>query len=95
MRCSSYEIIAFKILADCLNEGVSELLNQNKSPKRKFGQLDNRGSHFYVALFWTEALAKRSEFADEFSQLAKDLRANEVTNLIFSASQTQSYLIYH
>lgn len=68
-----------KILADCLNEGVSELLNQNKSPKRKCGQLDNRGSHFYVALFWAEALAKRPEFADEFSQLAKDLRANEET----------------
>merc|ERR1719412_1554342 len=65
-----------KILADCLNEGVSELLNQNKSPKRKCGQLDNRGSHYYVALFWAEALAKRPEFADEFSQLAKDLRAN-------------------
>merc|ERR1719309_577381 len=68
-----------KVLADCLNEGVSELLNQNKSPKRKCGELDNRGSHFYVALFWAEALAKRPEFADEFSQLAKDLRANEET----------------
>merc|ERR1712012_442978 len=51
-----------KILADCLNEGVSELLNQNKSPKRKCCELDNRGSHYYVALFWAEALAKRPEF---------------------------------
>lgn len=70
-----------KVLADCLNEGVSELLNQNKSPKRKCGELDNRGSHFYVALFWAEALAKRPEFAGEFGQLAKDLRANEETIL--------------
>merc|ERR1719499_23841 len=66
-----------KIVGDCLNEAVGELLTQNKSPKRKCGQLDNRGSHFYIALYWAEALAKRPEFADEFTQLAKELRKNE------------------
>lgn len=66
-----------KILAECLNEGVSELLSQNKNPKRKCGELDNRGSHFYVALFWAEALAKRPEFKAEFEDLAKNLRDNE------------------
>merc|ERR1712037_223733 len=66
-----------KILGACLNEAVGQLLLQNKGPKRKCGQIDNRGSHFYIALFWAEALAKHPEFADEFSQLAKDLRKNE------------------
>lgn len=66
-----------KILADCLNEGVSELLSQNKNPKRKCGELDNRGSHYYIALFWAQALAKRPEFKEEFEQLAKDLQINE------------------
>lgn len=66
-----------KVLAECLNEGVSQLLDQNKSPKRKCGELDNRGSHYYVALFWAEALAKRPEYQAEFEQLAKDLRSNE------------------
>merc|ERR1719394_416332 len=66
-----------QVLGECLNEAVGELLNQNKSPKRKCGELDNRGSHFYIALFWAEALAKRPEYKEEFEQIAKDLRSNE------------------
>ena len=44
-------------LAAALNAGIGKLLDENKSPKRKAGQLDNRGSHFYVAKFWAEQLA--------------------------------------
>ena len=46
-----------KILADCLNDAVGKFLDENKSPSRKVNELDNRGSHFYLALFWAEALA--------------------------------------
>merc|ERR1719479_342452 len=66
-----------KVLGECLNEAVGFLLSENKSPKRKCHQLDNRGSHFYVALFWAEALAKRPEYQAEFERIAKDLRSNE------------------
>lgn len=66
-----------QVLGECLNEAVGELLNQNKGPKRKCGELDNRGSHFYISLFWAEALAKRPEYKAEFEQIAKDLRSNE------------------
>merc|ERR1711992_500376 len=70
-----------KILADCLNEGVSELLNQNKSPGRKVKQIDNRGSNYYVALYWAEALAAKDAawaplakaLADNEEQIVKDL----------------------
>ena len=46
-----------KVLADCLNDAVGKFLDENKSPSRKVNELDNRGSHFYFALFWAEALA--------------------------------------
>ena len=69
-----------KILADCLNDAVGKFLDENKSPSRKVNELDNRGSHFYLALFWAEALAaqnKDSELKDRFSPLASTMRENE------------------
>ncbi len=69
-----------KILADCLNLGIGQFLDENKSPSRKVNELDNRGSHFYLALYWAEALAKQendSELQTIFSPLAQSLRSQE------------------
>merc|ERR1739844_749861 len=49
------------ILANTLNEAVGDLLMKNKSPKRKVMELDNRGSHYYLALYWSKALAKQTD----------------------------------
>jgi isocitrate dehydrogenase len=69
-----------KVLADCLNSAIGKFLDENKSPSRKVNEIDNRGSHFYLALYWAEALANQSEDADlksQFSNLAIELRDNE------------------
>lgn len=69
-----------KIMADSLSDAVGQLLNQGKSPKRKVMELDNRGSHFYLALFWAEALVKQTEsqmLQDRFKPVAAQLKASE------------------
>jgi isocitrate dehydrogenase len=69
-----------QVLADALNAAIGVFLDENKSPSRKVNELDNRGSHFYLALYWAEALAAQSADADlqaEFSPIAKSLRDNE------------------
>jgi isocitrate dehydrogenase len=69
-----------KILADTLDQANGRFLEEDKSPKRKVGELDNRGSHFYLALYWAQALAKQSEDAElkaRFEKLAKVLSDNE------------------
>ena len=69
-----------QVLADALNAAIGVFLDENKSPSRKVNELDNRGSHFYLTLFWAEALAAQSADADlqaEFSPIAKSLRENE------------------
>ncbi len=69
-----------KILADTLDRATGTFLDENKSPARRVGQIDNRGSHFYLALFWAEELAKQTEDPDlaaTFAGLAKTLRENE------------------
>jgi isocitrate dehydrogenase len=69
-----------EVLAQCLNQGIGRFLDENKSPSRKVNELDNRGSHFYLALFWAEALAAQendSGLRDQFSPLAGILRAQE------------------
>ena len=67
-----------QVLADALDEANTRYLLDNRSPSRKSGELDNRGSHFYVALFWAEALAEqnddeelKAEFAPIFAALAE------------------------
>ena len=69
-----------KILAECLNDATGQFLDENKSPSRKVNELDNRGSHFYLALFWAEALASQEgdgEMKERFAPLASTLRENE------------------
>jgi isocitrate dehydrogenase len=69
-----------KVLADSLDKATAKFLDNNKSPGRKVGQLDNVGSHFYLALYWAEALAAQSDDAElksRFSKLAKTLADNE------------------
>jgi len=71
-----------RILGACLDDATSRFLDEDKSPTRRIGGIDNRGSHFYLALFWAEALAAQSESAalqSVFSQLATDMRAAETT----------------
>jgi isocitrate dehydrogenase len=68
------------LLADTLDAATSRLLENGKSPDRRTGQLDNRGSHFYLALYWAEALASQTEdtaLAARFEPLAKRLADNE------------------
>jgi len=66
-----------KILGDTLNEATKNVMFEGKSPGRKVMQIDNRGSHFYLALYWAEALSKHPEFEAEFSALYKELAAKE------------------
>ena len=69
-----------KILAETLDEATSKYLDTNRSPSRKGGELDNRGSHFYLAMYWAQALAEQNEDAElkaEFENVAKALTENE------------------
>jgi len=69
-----------KILADTLDAATGKLLDNNKSPSRKVGELDNRGSHFYLALYWAQALVEQkqdTELGAQFAPLAKNLAENE------------------
>lgn len=69
-----------KVLAAALDTATGELLNENKSPSRKTGELDNRGSQFYLALYWAQALAEQTEdkeLAAHFAPLAKSLGEHE------------------
>ncbi len=69
-----------KVLAAALDTATGELLNENKSPSRKTGELDNRGSQFYLALYWAQALAEQTEdkeLAEHFAPLAKALGEQE------------------
>ncbi len=69
-----------QILADTLDRATGTFLAENKSPARKVGSIDNRGSHFYLALYWADELAEQSEDAElaaAFAGLAEALKSNE------------------
>ena len=69
-----------QVLADALDKAIATFLDENKSPARKVGQIDNRGSHYYLALFWAEELAAQTadaELAARFAPVAATLRAEE------------------
>ena len=69
-----------RIVADALNEANSRYLAENKSPSRKGGEHDNRGSHFYLAMYWAQAISQNTadpELAARFAAAAKDLTDNE------------------
>ncbi|MDI3386831.1 NADP-dependent isocitrate dehydrogenase [Streptomyces sp. B-S-A8] len=71
-----------QVLADTLDRATATFLNENKSPARKLGSIDNRGSHFYLSLYWAQELAKQTEdaaLAEAFAQLAKTLTEQEQT----------------
>lgn len=71
-----------KILANALDKATEKLLENNKSPQRKLGTIDNRGSHFYLAMYWAEAVAKQTEdaeLASKFAEVFKNLAENEET----------------
>jgi isocitrate dehydrogenase len=83
----SLEDLAYKtknekaeVLAEALNKANAMFLENDKSPARKVGGIDNRGSHFYLAMYWAQALAEQSknqELKDKFSSLAKELTDSE------------------
>jgi monomeric isocitrate dehydrogenase len=69
-----------KVLADALDVAIGQFLENNKSPARKVGEIDNRGSHFFLALYWARALAAQTqdkELATKFGKLAQLLNDNE------------------
>src|SRR3954447_19149811 len=69
-----------QVLADTLDAAIARFLEENRSPSRKAGELDNRGSHFYLAMYWAEALAEQSEESElgtKFKPLADTLAQNE------------------
>ena len=68
------------VLASTLNAATGKFLDENKSPSRKVNELDNRGSHFYLAMYWAQALAAQTddaELQEQFSVLASELTENE------------------
>ena len=79
------------VLAETLDEATDKFLDTNKSPSRKVGELDNRGSHFYLALYWAEALANQNSDKDlqkEFSSIFDHLSKNE-QNIVNQLNEIQ------
>ncbi|MTI21157.1 NADP-dependent isocitrate dehydrogenase [Fulvivirga sp. RKSG066] len=69
-----------KVLGEALDAATGQFLENRKSPSRKVNEIDNRGSHFYLAMYWAEALAEQNqdqELKELFGKVAKDLRYNE------------------
>ncbi len=68
------------VLAETLDNAIEKLLDNKKSPSRKSGELDNRGSHFYLAMYWAEELAnqdKNAELKNQFTSVANSMQTNE------------------
>ena len=90
-----------KILAESLDTATEKLLLENKSPTRKLGGIDNRGSHFYIAYFWAEALSlqeKDLELANIFKNIYNDFKSQEKTinkELIDSQGKSQDLKGYY
>ncbi len=80
-----------KILGETLDDATDKLLENKKGPSRKAGELDNRGSHFYLAMYWAQELANQNKdgaLKEEFLKLAKQLADNE-TNIIEELTEIQ------
>src|SRR5205807_1369017 len=68
------------VLGEALDQAIGKFLENNKSPARKVGEIDNRGSHYYLALYWAEALAGQSKDAElkaRFAPVARKLAESE------------------
>lgn len=79
------------VIADALNEATCKFLDHDRSPLRKVGELDNRGSHFYLAMYWAEALAEQdedSELKDIFSRISQEIDESRDT-IVQEFSQAQ------
>lgn len=77
---NNYDNPAALVLAKTLDEATGKYLENQKSPSRKVGELDNRGSHFYLAMYWAEALANQNENAGlqrQFARVYEEMKANE------------------
>jgi isocitrate dehydrogenase len=77
---TSFDNRAAQMLADTLDRATARFLEEGRSPSRKVGELDNRGSHFYLAMYWAQEMAEQSDdqrLADAFAPLAQQLAANE------------------
>jgi isocitrate dehydrogenase len=69
-----------RIMGQCLDDATTRFLDEDKSPTRRLGGIDNRGSHFYLALYWAEALAAQTEdggLKADFERLASALKSAE------------------
>ena len=69
-----------KVLADTLDAATEKLLENKKGPSRKVNEIDNRGSHFYLAMYWAQELAtqnKDSELKNQFTKIAEELKNSE------------------
>jgi isocitrate dehydrogenase len=79
------------ILAKTLDQATEQFLNEDKSPSRKVGELDNRGSHFYLGMYWAQALAEQDENSElkvEFQPIAEAL-ANGEDKIIEELNEAQ------
>ncbi len=98
---TSFDNPKAQVLADTLDQATGQFLANNKSPSRKVHELDNRGSHFYLAMYWAQALAEQgadSELKERFAPLAKSLAENEqkiVDELNAAQGAPQSYGGYY
>ena len=85
-----------KILADTLDTAIEDLLKNGKSPMRKVGQLDNRGSHFYLAMYWANELANQTEdttLKATFEKVVADMKAQE-NNIVSELNNAQGSAEY-
>jgi isocitrate dehydrogenase len=80
-----------QLLADTLDQAIGEHMEQRRAPSRRVNELDTRGSHFYLALYWAEALAKQTrdaELAARFTEVARQL-ANNQDNIVQELNDAQ------
>ncbi len=80
----AYDNATAQLLADTLDRATAQFLEEGRAPSRKVGELDNRGSHFYLAMYWAEELAGQTDdtgVAERFATIAQELRTNEATIL--------------
>ncbi len=84
-----------RVLSEALDEATEKLLQNKKGPSRKVNELDNRGSHFYIALYWAEALAnqnKNADLKDEFTGIFKNLQEKE-TDILEELNTIQGHSV--